>query len=112
MVWLIIAYRKGLPRRKNNLLDDNRKVMQPGHSSIQTEQNYLTRVKQFCVFHKMRQSRKMRFPKIENFFSYLATEKKILRPTVRVPPVKELKETIIEPCLACPPGFQRRRKRL
>lgn len=65
--------------KNGKLLDDVRRIMRMKHYSIHTERTYCDWIRQFVKFHKLQDRDSLLIAsesKIEDFFSYLAIQRK------------------------------------
>ena len=67
--------------KKKKLLDRVRDVIRLKHYSIRTEEAYTRWAKRFILFHNKRHPRNMGLPEIEEYLTYLASERNVAAST-------------------------------
>ena len=76
--------KKFIPNQSSKLMDQVREVLRYYHYAYRTEQTYGKWIKQYLVFHGMKKHPKeMGAPEVEQFLSYLATERNVSASTQR-----------------------------
>lgn len=76
-----LAPSSNAPQSGKKLLDQYREALRNRHYSLRTEQTYISWVRQYILFHNKRHPREMGIPEINDFITFLVTQKTVAAST-------------------------------